>query len=78
MNEAAHPLHGIPVSYCLSYWEPFIFPFVPTFFFFHISFYYCITIILVSAASSYFSLAVPIREVSCVGCTPRAWDPRSL
>ena len=25
----------------------------------------------------YFALAVPMREVNCVGCSPRAWDPRS-
>ena len=24
-----------------------------------------------------FTLAVPMRDVYCVGCTPRAWDPRS-
>ena len=29
-------------------------------------------------SSSCFTLAVPMREVSCVGYTPRAWDPRSL
>ena len=33
--------------------------------------------ILVSA-SFCFTLAVPMREVSCVEYTPRAWDPRSL
>ena len=45
--------------------------------FFHIS-YYSLTIILVSAPSSCFTLAVPMREVYCVRYTPRAWDPRSL
>ena len=25
-----------------------------------------------------FALAIPMREVYCVGYTPRAWDPRSL
>ena len=44
--------------------------------FFHIS--YSSTMILVSASSSCFALAVPMREVSCVGYTPRAWDPSSL
>ena len=34
--------------------------------------------ILVSASSSCFSLAVSMHEASCVGYTPRAWDPRSL
>ena len=34
--------------------------------------------ILVSASSSYVTLAVSMREVSCVGCTLRAWDPHSL
>ena len=28
--------------------------------------------------SSCFSLAAPMHEVSCVGYTPRAWDPCSL
>ena len=39
--------------------------------------YTSITMILVFASSSYFTLPVPMREVSCVGDTPRAWDPRS-
>ena len=30
----------------------------------------------VSASSSYFTLAVPMREISYVVYTPRAWDPR--
>ena len=34
--------------------------------------------ILVSAFSSHFTLAVPMSEVSCVEYTLRAWDPRSL
>ena len=34
--------------------------------------------ILVSASFSYFTLAVSMREVSCLGYTPRAWDLRSL
>ena len=44
--------------------------------FFQISYYY--RIILVSASSFSFTLAVPMREVYCVGYTLRAWDPRSL
>ena len=36
---------------------------------FHIS-YYSITIILVSAPSSYFILTVSMRDVSCAGYTP--------
>ena len=40
--------------------------------------YYSLAIILVSASSSCFTLAVPLREVSCLGYTPRAWDTRSL
>ena len=44
---------------------------------FHIS-YYSLTIILVSAPTFSFTLAVPICEVYCVGYAPRAWDPRSL
>ena len=28
--------------------------------------------------SYYFTLVVPMREVSCVGYTHRAWEPRSL
>ena len=43
---------------------------------FHIS-YYSLTIIHVSASFSCFILAVPMREVLCVGYT-RAWDPRFL
>ena len=35
-------------------------------------------IILVSAPSSCFTLDAPMREVSCVGYTPRAWEPGSL
>ena len=31
-----------------------------------------------SAFSSCFTLAVTMREVYCVGYTPRAWDPRTL
>ena len=54
-----------------------LFPFFPHGPFFHIS-YYFITMIPVSPSSSYFTLAVSIRKVSCVGYTPRAWDPRSL
>ena len=42
----------------------------------HISYYS--RIILVSVSSSSFTLAVPMRRVSSVGYTPRAWDPRSL
>ena len=34
--------------------------------------------ILVSASTSYLTLTVLMREVSCVGYTPRAWNPRSL
>ena len=37
-----------------------------------------LTIILESAPSSCFTLAVPMRGVSCVGYTPITWDPRSL
>ena len=44
---------------------------------FHIS-YYSLTIILVSVPSSSFTLAVSMREVYCVGYTPRAWDPQSI
>ena len=44
--------------------------------FFHISYYS--RIILVRVSSSYFTFAVPMREVSCVGYTPRAWGPRPL
>ena len=44
--------------------------------FFHIS-YSSITMILASASSSCFTLAVPMRDVPCVEYTPRAWDPRS-
>ena len=40
--------------------------------------YYSLTITLVSAPTSCFTFAVSMREVYCVGCTPRAWDPRSL
>ena len=39
---------------------------------------YSLTIILVSAPTSCFTFAVPMREVSCVGYTLRAWDLRSL
>ena len=42
----------------------------------HISNYF--TIVFASAPSSYFSLAVFMREVSCAGYTARALDPRSL
>ena len=45
--------------------------------FIHIS-YNSITIILVSVSSSCLILVVPMREVSCVRYTPRAWDSRSL
>ena len=31
-----------------------------------------------SALTSSFTLTVPMREVSCVEYSPRAWDPRSL
>ena len=31
-----------------------------------------------SASFSYFVYAAPMHEVSCVGYTPRTWDPRSL
>ena len=41
-------------------------------------FFYSFTIILVSASFSYFTLALPIREIYCVEYTPRAWDARSL
>ena len=34
--------------------------------------------IVVYASSSSFSLAVPMREESCVGYTPSVWDLRSL
>ena len=44
---------------------------------FHISFY-SLTIILVSAPTSSFTLDVSMREVYCVGYTARAWDPHSL
>ena len=37
-----------------------------------------ITMILVSGSSSYFTLALPMREVSCVRNAPRACDPRYL
>ena len=40
--------------------------------------YYFIVITLVSAPTSYFTLVVPMREVYCVGYTPRAQDSRSL
>ena len=40
--------------------------------------YYSIAITLASASSSCFTLAIPIREVYCVGYTPRAWDPLYL
>ena len=43
---------------------------------FRISNYFAI--ILVSASSACFTLAVSMREVSFVVYTPRAWDPRSL
>ena len=33
-----------------------------------------LTIILVSAPTSSFTLAVSMREVYCVGCTPRAYS----
>ena len=49
-------------------------PHVPSF---HIS-YYSLTITLVSAPTSCFTLSVPMREVYCVRYTPRAWDSRSL
>lgn len=40
---------------------------------------YCtFTIIFVFASSSYFTLAVSMREVSCVVYKLRAWDPRTL
>ena len=42
--------------------------------------YSSLAIILAFASSSCFTLAVPMREVYCVGYKPRAleWDPRSL
>ena len=40
--------------------------------------HYSFAIILVSTSSSWFTLAVPTREVFCVGYTPRAWGHRSL
>ena len=40
--------------------------------------FHTISLILVSASSSCYTLAVPMREVSCVGYRPRAWDLRSL
>ena len=50
--------------------------------FFHVSFfhvsYYSLAMILVSASSSCFTVAVSIREVYCVRYEPRAWDPSSL
>ena len=51
-------------------------PFSAHVLFFHISYY--LTITLVSAPASFFSLAVPMHEVYCVGYSPRAWAPRSL
>ena len=53
------------------------YPIVPTFLLLQIS-HNSLAMILVSASSSYFTLAVPMREVYCVGYAPRAWDPRSL
>ena len=44
---------------------------------FHFS-YYPLTSILVSAPTFSFALAVSMREVYCVGYTPRGWDPCSL
>ena len=38
---------------------------------------YPFTIILIYASFSYFTLAVHMRKVSCVGCIPHAWDPRA-
>ena len=40
--------------------------------------YYSFTTVLVSAPTSYFTLSVPMCEVSCVGCTLLVRDPRSL
>ena len=40
--------------------------------------FYSITMIVVSASSSCFTLAVPMCKTYCVAYTPRAWDPRSL
>ena len=60
-----------PVRSCLG-----LFSFVPTFF----SFIFHTTILLYFLylpSSSYFTLAVPMREVSCVEYTPCVWDPRS-
>ena len=51
--------------------------FVPTF----LSFISHATLLLLYSrvsSFSYFSFAVPMREVSCMGYTPRAWDPRSV
>ena len=56
------------VTSCLG-----LFPFVST-----VLSSFHIIMILVSAPSSYFTLAVSMREVLCVGYTPREWDPRSL
>ena len=45
----------------------------------HVSFpqvsYYSLVLTLVSASSSFFTFVVPMREVSCGGYTPRAWEP---
>ena len=60
------------VRFCLGLSPPYSVH-VPSF---HISYYSLI--ILVSAPSSCFTLAVPMREVYCVEYTPCAWDPRSL
>ena len=40
--------------------------------------HYSLTIIFVSAPTSCFTLAVPMREVYFVSYTLRAWDSRSL
>ena len=53
---------------------------VPTFlpYRFLTEFLLLVCIIFVSASSSCFTLAVPMREVHCVRYAPRAWDPRPL
>ena len=61
------------VTSCLGLFAPYS-AHVPSF---HIS-RYSLTIILASAPTFSFTLAVPIREVYCAKYTPRAWDLRSL
>ena len=77
IGRAAPP--GEPCSQHLSAsWASFgIFPLCAHIPCFQIS-YYSFCIILASATSSCFTLAVPMRDLSCVGYTLCAWDPRSL